>query len=77
MKKVSRHIAAIARKPSTTMTAIAQRGKGASDIARWTCPSVVDVCEAKDRDLDREADKELEDAAANEEDEETESRTVV
>ena len=78
MKKVSRHIAAIARKPSTTMTAIAQRGKEESDIARWTCPSAVDVCEAKDWDLkDREADKELEDAAASDEDEETESRTVV
>ncbi len=79
MKKVSRHIAVIARKPSTTMTAIAQWGKGESDIACWTCPSAVNVCDAKDWDLeDREAsDAELDDAAANDDDEATESRTVV
>lgn len=79
MKKTRMHEAAIARKPKTTMTAIAQWGKDDDDDeACWTFP--VDEASAADTELSEleaaRADDDEEAAAALDEDA-TESRTVV
>jgi hypothetical protein len=83
MRKASIHVAAIARNPSTTMTAIAQRGKEEEEEACWTLPDAEGL-EAAEREAERDeseaARTEEEEADAREAEEEaaaTESRTVV
>lgn len=64
MKKASIHVAAIARNPSTTMTAIAQRGKEEEEEAYWTSPDVEGLAAAE-----REAERDESEAARREEEE--------
>ena len=61
MRKVRMHVARMAKKPRTTITAIAQWGKEASFDADWT-PCWV-ACAALDRDADA-ADSEADDKDA-------------
>lgn len=77
-------MAAIARKPKTTMTAMAQRGNEEEEEACWTLPDAVGLAAADEREAEadeREAARRAEEeAAATEAEEEaaaTESRTVV
>lgn len=83
MKKASIHVAAIARKPSMTMTAIAQRGKEEEEAPDWTLPDA-EGSEAAEREAETDeseaARREEAEAEAREAEEEaaaTESSTAV
>ena len=78
MRKVRIHVVAIARNPSTTMTAIAHRGKDDPELACCT-PPPVDVGFAVCVRVESAAASDEDDAAAAEDDDDaaTESSTVV
>jgi hypothetical protein len=66
MKKASIHVAAIARKPSMTMTAIAQRGKEEEEPGCWTSPDWTPP-DAEGSAAEREAERDESEAARREE----------